>query len=136
MVGRNSSQSHMAKGQILFDGNPDNVDPLDRHFILREPEKGFNPSRNKSIIEDTIRWAEQQRTLKNKEHDEDYAERSDAVVSYLRALDRGMAPGTDRMQKYFGKRTLAYLRGEEIRRKLMANMAVMKGKSLIKAMSK
>lgn len=115
------------KGKILFSGDPTNLDPMDYHFINKNPDINFNPARNKAIIEKTIADAEAQRARKLAEHDDEYAERADAVVSYLKHLDqKGQKP----IDQYFGKRTLAYLRGLEVKQKLYEMLAYRTGASL------
>lgn len=94
----------------------------DKKFYLEIPDPNFSPERNKAVIEETIRKHNAMIQKKKHEHDGAYAERADAVVSYLRTADK--KPGYD-MQRYFGKGYLAFLRGEEIRRKLMANMTIL-----------
>ena len=98
------------------------VAPEDRKFILETPDDGFSPERNKFIIEKSIKDYEAMRAKKMKAHDDAYAERADAIATYLNGL--AMGGRSSSIEKYFGKRTLAYLRGDEIRQKLMANMKI------------
>ncbi len=101
------------------------VDPIDQKWIVNDPN--YDVAKNKAIIEKTISDYEAMRAKKAKEHDKDYEERADAMVSYLRSLDQRSSSGigsSSNMEKYFGRRMLAYLRGEEIRAKLMAGMGV------------
>lgn len=99
-----------------------NIDPMDRKFILKTPEKDFSPERNKAVVEQTIREYDAMRLAQMKKYDEDYAERSDAVVSYLKSLDAGR--GSSNLERYFGRKELARLRGLEIRNKLMSGMTL------------
>ena len=112
----------------LFNADPGKLDPKDRRFILKSPDSDFSPERNKQIVEQSIKDYEVMRAKKTAEHDDSYAERSDAVVSYLRHLDRG---ATTPMEKYFGKKMLAYLRGQQIRERLMAGMTLQNKKGEI-----
>ena len=98
------------------------VAPEDRRFILDTPDKDFSPERNKAIIEQTIKDYEAMRAKKIKDRVEEYSERADAVVTYLKALNQGGS--SSNMERYFGKRNLAYLRGLEIKQKLMAGLIV------------
>ena len=87
-------------------GDPRNmVATEDKRFILETPDDGFSPERNKFIIEQSIKEYEAMRAKKMKAHDDEYAERADAVVSYLRALSRGGSNAN--IEKYFGKKPLA-----------------------------
>lgn len=98
------------------------VRPEDKKYILDVPDAGFSPERNKFIIEQSIKDYEAMRAKKYKDQVEQYEERADAVVTYLKSLNKGA--GESNMERYFGRKNLAYLRGEEIREKLMAGMTV------------
>jgi hypothetical protein len=101
----------------------DLVKPEDKRFILDTPDEDFSPERNKAIVEQSIKDYEAMRAKKMKDRVEEYAERADAVTTYLKSLTHGRS--NSNMEKYFGKRNLAYLRGQEIREKLMANIRVL-----------
>lgn len=94
----------------------------DKKFYLEIPDPNFSAERNKAVIEGTIIKYNQMRQKKAKEYTDDYAERADAVVSYLRHAEK--KPGY-RLDHYFEPKYLAFLRGEEIRRKLLANMRIL-----------
>ena len=83
-------------------------------------DPNFSPARNKAIIEKSIKDYEALRARKAISQDDAFGERSDAIASYLfsKEVDSG---GENSMKKYFGKRTLAYLRGMQIRDQLMAS---------------
>lgn len=87
-------------------------------YFKEEGDPGFSPERNKAIIDKTIKKYEARRKKAMDDRMNEYGERADAVVSYIRAIDRGKESKID---KYFGKRYLGYLRGEEIKQQLMAN---------------
>src|SRR5438552_3593470 len=95
-----------------FSGLLEKVAPEDKKFVPKTPDVGFSPERNKAIIENSIKEYEAMRAKKLKDRLTEYEERADAVVTYLKHLDRGQ--GESNMEKYFGKRNLAYLRGLEI----------------------
>lgn len=82
-------------------------------FYLNKPDPDFNPEKNKKIVEDSIKEYEQMRISKHRLFMEKLAERIDAATSYVLYLERG---GSSPAEKYFGKRLLAQLRGEKIRR--------------------
>jgi hypothetical protein len=94
----------------------------DKRFYLEIPDPNFSPERNKAVIEGTIQKYNAMRKKKAKEYTSDYAERADAVVSYLRFAEK--KPGY-RMDHFFEPKYIAFLRGDEIRRKLMANMTIL-----------
>lgn len=101
----------------------------DKKFYLETPDPNFSPARNKAVIEGTIKKYNEMREKKKHAYDDAYAERADAVVSYLRTADK--KPGYA-LEKFFEPKYLAYLRGEEIRKKLMAGMTILdkKGKDI------
>ena len=108
-------------------GSSDDMKKSDQARFFNNDADGFSPERNHYIIEKTITDYEALRAKKAKQFDDDYAERSSAVVSYLKSLDKGgqATPGGQHsLLRYFGKRELAYLQGVEIRQKLMAGMRV------------
>lgn len=86
-----------------------------KKFFVESGEPGFSPERNKAIIEKSIRKYEAMRKLKMKEHTDGVAERTDAILHFLKS---DAVHSTNPLEKYFGRNTLAYLRGEQIRDKL------------------
>lgn len=88
-----------------------------KKFYVPGGEDGFSPERNKAVIEETILKYEADRDRRQKEFGESLDERSDAVSHFLKAIDRGQATTA---LKYFGKKELARLRGEEILGQLYA----------------
>lgn len=94
-----------------------------RLYFLPEGDPGFSPERNKQTIEKSIKKYEARRLKAIKQAYEEYGERADAVVTFLKAVERGKEANVD---KYFGKRTLAALRGDEIRERLMSGMRIIK----------
>ena len=56
-------------------------------YFLHIPDADFNPVRNQEIVENSIKKYEAMRRKKKHEYDEAYAERSDAVASYLKSFD-------------------------------------------------
>ena len=95
-----------------------------QRFYKDTDEKGFSPTKNKYIIEKTIRDYEAKRAQNMKSKVELYAERADAVISYLKHLEQGK--GESNLMRYFGKRELARLRGDEIREKLMHGLQIVR----------
>lgn len=94
----------------------------DKKFYLEIPDPNFSPERNKAVVEGSIKKYEAMRRKKGKEYTQDYAERSDAVVSYLKHNQNKPGYALDR---YFDKKYLTYLRGDEIRRKLMEGLTIL-----------
>lgn len=86
-----------------------------RRYFIEDGEDGFSPERNTYIIEETIKKYEATRKRKQKDFIDALSERSHAVASYLKSQ---AVQSSKPIEKYLGKRTLAYLRGEEIVSKL------------------
>jgi hypothetical protein len=87
----------------------------DKKYVLPEPDKDFNPDRNKRIIEGTILKYEKMREKKMKDFTNNLRVRTDAVATYLKsnAVDNGKP-----IEKYLGKRNMKELVGAEILEKL------------------
>lgn len=92
-----------------------------KKYFLEKGEDGFNPLRNKAIVEDTIALYERERARRKKAFVEQVDERADAVASFLGAVNRGK---DGNLMHYFGKRELARLRGVEIMEEIMQNLTV------------
>lgn len=82
-----------------------------------DPDPGFSPERNKRVIENSIKKYEKVRTAKIKAWREGVAERSDALAQYFSSPKFTSTP----FGKYFGKKWMAYLRGEKILDEIYAN---------------
>lgn len=95
-----------------------NISPLDERFWPNEPEPGFNPERNRQVIEGTIKKYEQKRARQMGNFVDNLRERTDAVASFFKKKDWGYSGG---VRRYFGKRYLAKLRGEDIISSLRAS---------------
>ncbi len=104
-------------------GTPIEMQQADKQRFFNSDPDGFSPERNKFIIEETIRKYEATRVKKVNDVVDHYSERADAVVSFIKSVDRGKG-AQGNLEKYFGKQMLAYLRGQQIRDKLMNNMLV------------
>lgn len=101
------------------------IDEKDFKYVPAEPEPGFSVEHNRRVIEESIKKNDRLMRQKQKEFDEAIEERTDASVSFLQALIRGKYNSSDphtAAMKYFGKKELARLRGEEIRQQLMDNL--------------
>lgn len=84
-------------------------------FFVRDPQ-GFSAEYNNYVVEQTITEYEAMREKQAKSQDKAFEERADAVVTFLRAVDRGKEPDLNR---YFGRKMLAHLAGQNIREKLL-----------------
>lgn len=100
---------------------PQQAQKADYDRFYNHDSDGYSPEKNRALIEKTITDYEAMRAKKAEQHNDDYGERADAVVTYLKSLDKGH--GESNIEKYFGKRTLAYLRGQQIRDKIMSGLS-------------
>ena len=82
----------------------------------------FYPEHNKRVIKEVNDWNDMMDRKRERDHKEGIKERVSAVAQYLKQIKDGK--GINSVDKYFGKRYLAYLRGEEIVKKLKANPAL------------
>lgn len=82
-------------------------------YYIEEPDSSFSPERNKAMVAESIRRTNENRRKKTKEFNDKVGERVDAVVTYLRSR---VAEGSTPIERYFGKRQLAHLRGQQILR--------------------
>lgn len=91
-------------------------------YFLPEGDPGFSPQKNKATIDSSIKKYEAQRRAKLDKVIDQYGERADAVITFLKSIERGGS--TSNIEKYFSKQTLAALRGDEIRNEIMANLEI------------
>ena len=82
-------------------------------YFIKRPDSTFSPERNKFVVEKTIKKHDANIKKRKKQYKDQVTERSDAVQDFLKHIDRG---NTTPVEKYFGKKTMAYLRGEKISR--------------------
>lgn len=80
-----------------------------------EGDVDFSAERNAEIIANVIKKTDKMRRQKEREFQTGLRERNEATAQYLKALEGGAS--TD-AEKYFGRRELARLRGEEVLNKL------------------
>jgi hypothetical protein len=84
------------------------------------PDPDFNPERNKAVIAATIRKNEAIRRRRQKDYNDQLAERADAVASFLKAKD--MNSGMT-IEKYFSEQDLSHLRMESFLTKVTKERA-------------
>lgn len=84
----------------------------DYQFVPVDPDPNFDPEHNRLVIEESIRKSKLLSERKKREHMDTVRERTQAVAEYLNNLNTGNT-GSD-VARYFGRRELARLRGEEI----------------------
>ena len=95
----------------------DKINPLDWRYMEQNPEgdADFSEEKNNEIIANIIKKTDKNHRKKSREFQTNLRERTEATASFLKALENGAS--TD-AEKFFGKRELARLRGEEVLNKL------------------
>ena len=88
------------------------IQPEDKKFWLDEPEPGFSPERNEAVVNNTIKKYEKKQLEKRKEAWDGIRERAHAISYWL--TSRHGALSSKPLDKYFGRKYLAKLRGEDI----------------------
>ena len=102
----------------------DAISRKDWKYLEQKPygDDDFDPEHNKRVIDEVDEWNDAMDRRRDKEFKEKTQERVNAVAQYLGNISQGK--GVHGVDKYFGKRYLAYLRGEEIVRQLKENPAL------------
>lgn len=95
----------------------------DKKFYVVTPDPGFNPDRNKKIIQDSIQKYEANRAAKMKQFGEELEERTDAAMWYLKSTSEKAKP----IEQYFSRRELAALQG----RKIIQKLQMIRGKKFL-----
>ena len=88
------------------------IPKVDWKYVPTDSEPGFSPEKNKQVIDRTIKKYEAMRKAKMKEWVGGVQERTDALASFFKskAFQSGVPA-----ERYFGRKWMAYLRGEQIK---------------------
>jgi hypothetical protein len=115
---KKSTDKELADTLIL---NGERVSMADmKRFWKERPDPDFDPKHNEDVIKRSIARAEKHRRDMQKLQREGLAERTNALASYIKYLDRG---GSKDVEGYFGKRQLAELQGKKVMTILQKRMA-------------
>jgi len=100
------------------------ISPKDFKFLEQKPygDPGFSPEHNARVIAEVDAWNDKQDRQRERDYKFKLSERTGAVAQYLKNVSQGK--GVSTVEQYFGRRHLAYLRGEEIVKQLKANPAL------------
>lgn len=79
----------------------------------------FSEEHNKRVIAEVDAWNDEMDRKREREFKEKTQERTSAVAQYFKNIAQGK--GVTSVEQYFGRRYLAYLRGEEVMHQLKAN---------------
>ena len=109
----------------------DKISRKDWKYLEQKPygDDNFSVEHNRRVIAEVDEWNDAMDARRERVHKEAILERATAAAGYLRNIAQGR--GVSGIDKYFGRRYAAYLRGEEIVKQLKANPALvekLKGK--------
>ena len=85
------------------------------------PDPGFDPEKNRRVMEGVLKRTEAMHRNKRREFNVATQERGEAISHYLDHLKKRGSPG---VEKFFGRRYLAYLKGREFRDELREKLTV------------
>ena len=105
------------------------ISKKDYKYVPKDPEKGFDAMRNAQIINEVIEDTDKMVVQRQREFEGHLKERTEAVANFLKNIERG---GEDNINKYFGKKEIARLRGEEILRRIQQGLSIIKDGKVIK----
>lgn len=91
-----------------------------KRFWRDRPDPGFSVKHNEEVVARSIARAEALRAQKIKEKMEGLRERTSALASYIKYLDKG---GGKDAEGYFGRKNLAELQGKKVMTILQKRMA-------------
>jgi len=110
------------------------INPLDHKFVPTDPEPGFSPEHNKRVVERTIKKTDMLRKKNMQAYQDQLGERTEAAAFYLKS--KANARTDKSVDKYFGKRNIALLRGEHIASRLRDGLGVVNQKGKVIRQSK
>lgn len=102
----------------------------DYKFVQKEPDKGFDADRNRRIVDEVIEETDRIQARKRRETSQRLEERTDAVSQYLYSISQGGHESN--VMKYFGRKELMRLRGQEIMNEIQKDLTVVKDGKVIK----
>lgn len=82
-----------------------------RNWFDEKADASFVARHNKDVIDEVIKDTERVSKMKSKQFEDKLRERTDAVATYFKSVAAGKEINVD---KYFGKKNLAHLRGQQI----------------------
>jgi len=82
-----------------------------RNWFNEKADPSFVKRHNDDVVSQVIKETEENIKRKSRQYTEKLRERTDAVATYLKSIAAGKEKSVD---KYFGKKNLAQLRGEQI----------------------
>jgi len=105
------------RGPKLYPHMSDIVEEKDFKFIPKDPDPNFSVENNRKIIAQTIKENEIREKALKRAYMDGIEERTDAATYFFKALEKGKyssLPAQEAAVKYFGRKQLARLRGNEL----------------------
>ena len=105
------------RGPKLFPHLSDIVEEKDFGFIPKDPDPGFSVEHNRKVIAQTIKDNAIREKMLKKDYMDKVEERVDAASYFAGALGRGKysaLPVQEAAVRYFGKKELTRLRGQQL----------------------
>lgn len=99
----------------------EDLHPDDYKYIVEDGDPGFNPSRNRFIVDQVLRETRDLAIKKANAWRDPFRERAEAFAAYLKS-PRGAESGNSH-ERYFGSKIMAELVGEGIKNTLKANLS-------------
>ena|SRR3990167_6852692 len=101
------------------------IQQADFKFVPKDPEPGFDPARNRKVIDNSIKKYDRKIAQMKKEYSNQVEERVDAASYFLKKLIQHKSYASDprkAAEYYFGRKELARLRGDEIKEQIMSEL--------------
>ena len=95
---------------------PDKIEKVDLPFVNVDPDPDFDPKHNEEVVRRTIEWTEKMAATKQRDYQDGLRERTSAFAQYVDSFNKGNT--NTNMEKYFGKKYLTYLRGQQVINKI------------------
>lgn len=89
------------------------IEPIDYKHVGVDPDPNFDAEHNRRVIKETIEENERLRARRQREYGSKIRDKSEAVARYVTDLADGKT--NSNVEKYFGRKELLRMRGEEIR---------------------
>ena len=105
------------RGPKLYPQMSDIVEEKDFKFIPKDPDPNFSVEHNRKVIAQTIKENEIREKALKRTYMDGIEERTDAATYFFKALEKGKyssLPAQEAAVKYFGRKQLARLRGNEL----------------------
>jgi hypothetical protein len=94
----------------------DKINKSDYRFVPVDADPNFDPKHNEDVIEKTIKATDEMMAKRHREAVDKVRERTTALSMFIKGVQKGGS--TSNLNKYFGNKEIARLRGNEVRDRL------------------